>query len=267
MACLDGNHETHSQPKPNLGKFDIVEEITLDDQSGESSTAEANGASHVETVKNSYNDTDDEQRVPPPPVQNEFLEAKRETYPDSPVKTRQNEVAARTLPPEAEQRSPDVVTKKKAVLKIARLRADIVHKYYEFVPSHVETGSVPKINVQGYGLRSTVKHEATEFAEETSHKEPVTKKAKDTCPPHSGPSPEWLLAHANALIHKVNQFITKPVNAKFGETTGRIMDQTPHSHVEINDETPIFPSGNVWKWTRFGSRQAGKTKKSSLCEV
>ena len=37
------------QPKPNLGKFDIVEEITLDEQSGESSTAENNG---VETCGN-----------------------------------------------------------------------------------------------------------------------------------------------------------------------------------------------------------------------
>ena len=39
------------QPKPNLGKFDIVEEYTLDEQttSGESSTAENNDAEHVET--------------------------------------------------------------------------------------------------------------------------------------------------------------------------------------------------------------------------
>ena len=129
------------QPKPNLGNFDIVEEITLDDQSGESSTAEANGVSHVETVKNSNNNTDDDQRVPLPPVQNKSLEVMRDTEPDSPVGTKQNEVAACTLPPEAELHSPDVVIKKKAILKIAGLRAvdidvwtDIVHKYYEFMP-------------------------------------------------------------------------------------------------------------------------------------
>ena len=133
------------QPKPNLGKFDIVKEITLDDQLGESSTAEVNGVVHVDTVKNSNNITNDDQGVHPPSVQNESSEITRDTELDSPVETKQNEAVVCTLPPETEPHSPDVVIKKKAVLKIARLRAvdidvwtDIVHKYYEFVPSHVE---------------------------------------------------------------------------------------------------------------------------------
>ena len=97
--------------------------------------------------------------------------------PKSPVETEEHDVAASIPPPEIKQCSPDVICKKDAVLKIDRLRAvdidvwtDIVHKYYEFVPSPVETGSVPKItNVRGYGLRSTVKCEASEVKEETSH--------------------------------------------------------------------------------------------------
>ena len=102
-----------------------------------------------------------------------------------------------------------------------------------------KTGSVPKIaNVRGYGLQSAVKHEASELKEEAPQEEPVAKKAKDRCPPRSGPSPERLLAHANALISKVNHFITKPVNAKFGATTGKITDQTPHQHVETSHEVP-----------------------------
>ena len=46
--------------------------------------------------------------------------------------------------------------------------------------------------------------------------EPVPKKAKDSHPSRSGPSPERLLAHANALINKVSSFVTKPVDAKYG---------------------------------------------------
>ena len=69
---------------------------------------------------------------------------------------------------------PDAALHKEAVLKITRLSAididvwtDAVHKYHEFVPSHVETDSMPEIaNVRGYGLRSAVKCEATELKEE-----------------------------------------------------------------------------------------------------
>ena len=44
----------------------------------------------------------------------------------------------------------------------------------------------------------------------------VPKKAKDSHPSQSGPSPERLLAHANTLINKVSSFMTKPVDAKYG---------------------------------------------------
>ena len=44
----------------------------------------------------------------------------------------------------------------------------------------------------------------------------VPKKAKDSHPSRSGPSPERLLAHANALINRVSSFMTKPVDAKYG---------------------------------------------------
>ena len=59
------------QPKPNLGKFDIVEEITLDEQSGESSTAENNGVEHVETHENNQYVAIDDQPVQPSPARKE----------------------------------------------------------------------------------------------------------------------------------------------------------------------------------------------------
>ena len=162
----------------------------------------------------------------------------------SPVETEEPDVVVSNPPPEIKQCSPDMITTKEGVLKIKCLRpvdidvwTDIVHKYYQFVPSPVETVKI--ISVRGYGLWSAVKREAREVKMETSYKEPVPKKTKDTRPPHSGPSPERLLAHANALIQKVNQFVTKPINAKFGETSGQITDQAPGPHVEAsNDETP-----------------------------
>ena len=60
----------------------------------------------------------------------------------------------------------------------------------------------------------------------------MPKKPKDSYPSRSGPSPERLLAHANALIQKVNKYVTKPVNAKFGW----IKDQVPSPQVETGDE-------------------------------
>ena len=94
-------------------------------------------------------------------------------------------------------------------------------------------------DVRGYGLRSAVKRELCEPKAETPYEDLVPKKSKDSHPPRSGPSPECLLAHANALIRKVNQYVTKPENAKFGETTRRITDQATSPYVETsNDETP-----------------------------
>ena len=67
--------------------------------------------------------------------------------------------------------------------------------------------------------------------------EPLPKKAKNQCPLPSGPSPERLLAHANALINKVSSFVTKPVNAKYGNKGMA----TTHDRPNQNVETPSAP--------------------------
>ena len=141
------------QPKPSLGKFNIVEEYTLDTQttSGESPTAEKNGAEHVETNKTT-------QQVAMPgvtdakehsnqssPAHEESSYTKEQIEPDSPVETTVGTDAANTPLLTTEPYPPDTVSYKEPMIKITRLsEADIdvwtntVHKYYNFVPSHVE---------------------------------------------------------------------------------------------------------------------------------
>ena len=65
--------------------------------------------------------------------------------------------------------------------------------------------------------------------------EPVPKKAKDSHPLRSGPSPERLLAHANALINRVSSLVTKPVDAKYG---GKKTIVSSDKKIKLNVETP-----------------------------
>ena len=96
--------------------------------------------------------------------------------------------------------------------------SDKVRSYYTYSP-HVETELKPVIvSVRGYSLRSA-KHQndgTDVLGDSVNDDEPVPKKAKDSRPSRSGPSPERLLAHANALINKVSSYVTKPVDAKYG---------------------------------------------------
>ena len=96
--------------------------------------------------------------------------------------------------------------------------SDQVHSYYTYSP-HVETELKPVIvSIRGYSLRSA-KHQiggTDESGDSLNNDEPKHKKAKDSQPSQSGPSPERLLAHANTLINKVSSYVTKPVDAKYG---------------------------------------------------
>ena len=68
--------------------------------------------------------------------------------------------------------------------------------------------------------------------------EPKHKKAKESCPARSGPSPERLLAHATALINKVSSFVTKPVDAKHG-------GKKPRDRNKLNVETASTMEGSL----------------------
>ena len=97
----------------------------------------------------------------------------------------------------------------------------------------------------------------------------MAKKAKDTHPPRSGPSPERLLACANALINKVSQFITKPVNAKFGITPTKTTEQASHQHVETSDENPSSQVKTSESEAEQSKQNASKPKsrRSVWCKI
>ena len=96
--------------------------------------------------------------------------------------------------------------------------------------SPVETELKPIItSVCGYNLCSSRPYEEDT---DDNDDEPKHKRSKRARPSRSGPSPEWLLAHANALINKVSSFVSKPSNEPSNvrtvsnlETSSRTNDQ------------------------------------------
>ena len=117
--------------------------------------------------------------------------------------------------------------------------------------SPVETELKPIItSVRGYNLCSSRPYE-----EDTDNNddEPEHKRSKRACPSRSGPSPERLLAHANALINKVSSFVSKPSNKPSNdgtvsnlETSSRTNDQM--LPVEMSHSTPVRskPAHTIW---------------------
>ena len=100
----------------------------------------------------------------------------------------------------------------------------------------------------------------TQIKEEVSQDGLVLKKPWDTCPPWSRPSAERLLALANALINKVSQFITKPVNAKYGITATATTECEPKQHVETADESPSSPVETSESETELALQSASNAK-------
>ena len=72
-------------------------------------------------------------------------------------------------------------------------------------------------SVRGYNLRSSRSYEENT---DNIDNEPKHKRFKRAHPSKSGPSPEQLLAHANALINKVSNFVSKPSNEPLNARTG-----------------------------------------------
>ena len=217
-------HPRNPQPiqlKPNLGQFKIIEEYTLDEPttSGESSTADNGETEHVETATS--------QEFSPPDAK---LVKQNNKLSPIPVETLTDKSAVKVetslvVNPEAKPLPDDYPPMKDLKVVVPKLNetdigiwSDKVRSYYTYSP-HVETELKPVIvSVQGYSLWSA-KHQndGTDVSgDSVNDDEPVPKKAKDSRPSRSGPSPERLLAHANALINKVSSYVTKPVDAKYG---------------------------------------------------
>ena len=209
------------QPKPNLGQFKIIKEYTLDEPttSGESSTADNGETEHVETPTSQEFSPLDAELVK---QNNELSPVPVETLTDkSTLKVETALVVnSETKPPPDEyprMKDLNVVVPKLNETDI-NVWSDKVHSYYTYSP-YVETELKPVIvSVRGYSLR-LAKHQndGTDVSgDSVNDDEPVPKKAKDSRPSRSGPSPERLLAHANALINKVGSYMTKSVDAKYG---------------------------------------------------
>ena len=117
------------------------------------------------------------------------------------------------------------------------------------VNSPVETELKPIItSVRGYNLRSTRLHEGDT---DDNDDEPKQKKPKGAHPSRSGPSPERLLTHANALINKVSSFVSKPSNEPSNDGTVSNVETSSQTNdqmlpVETSNSTPVC---NKPAWT------------------
>ena len=93
----------------------------------------------------------------------------------------------------------------------------VVNESTETANCLVETELKPIItSVRGYNLRSTWLHEGDT---DDNDDKPKPKKSKGAHPGRSGPSPERLLAHANALINKVSSFVSNPPTEASNDNT------------------------------------------------
>ena len=242
------------QPKPNLWHFKIIEEYTLDEPttSGESSTADNGETEHVETAIPHESTPPDaklvEQNNELSPVPLETLTNKNAVKVETAlvVNPKDNAVKVETalvVNPKDKSPSDDYPQIKDLKFVVPKLNetdidiwSDKVRTYYTY-PPQVETELKPVIvSVRGYSLQSA-RHQGdgTDVSGDSVNSgELVPKKAKDSHPSRSGPSPEKLLAHANALINRVSSFMTKPVDAKYG---GKKPIVSSGEKIKLNVET------------------------------
>ena len=239
--------------KPKLGQFKIIKEFTLDKPttSGESSTPDNESEEHVETMIQSES--------APPSVNSEGTDTPsdftqpiekpvQETIENIPADV-ESMIVTNTVKVETLVWDDSEIKSSEAIPNLKDLKV-VVHKLDDLVKddstgtvnSPVETELKPIItSVRGYNLRSTQLHEGDT---DNNDDEPKQKKPKGAHPSRSGPSPERLLAHANALINKVSSFVSKPSNEPSDdgivsnvEASSQINDQI--LPVETSNSTPV----------------------------
>ena len=212
-------HPRNPQPvKPQLGQFKIIEEFTIDGPttSGESSTPDNEPEEHVETTN--------QLESAPLPANTE----RSDTRPDSTQQTRSavqkttecitdnaetsdttNTVKVETpVQTTSGNKSSTVPCLKELKVVVQKLDDSVNEPSTGSATSPVETELKPIItSVRGYNLRPSRPYEedTDDCDEEPKHK--ITKRVR---PSRGGPSPERLLAHANALINKVSSFVSVP---------------------------------------------------------
>ena len=132
----------------------------------------------------------------------------------------------------------------------------VVNKSNEMANSLVETELKPIItSVHGHNLRSTRLHEGDT---DDNDDEPQPKKSKGARPSRSGPSPERLLAHANALINKVSSFISNPPTEASNDNT------VSNVETAIQKNSPSLP---VEMPKRNSARKSSKSACIIRCKI
>ena len=135
----------------------------------------------------------------------------------------------------------------------------VVHKLDDLVKeeqtgsanSPVETELKPIItSVRGYNLRSSRPYEEDTDDNDDELKQ---KRPKGAHPSRSGPSPERLLTHANALINKVSSFVSKPSNKPSNDGTVSNVETSSQTNdqmlpAEMSSSTPVHnkPARTIW---------------------
>ena len=211
--------------KPKLGQFKIIEEYTLDEPttSGESSTADNGSEGQVETatlLKTALPLDTSEGTNTPLESTHPTLKTVEEANEHIPVhvetSTDTTTVKVETLLSDntKDKTSTASLCMKDLKVVVPRLEDMVSDELAGTARSHVETELKPVItSIRGYNLRSSRYYENTT---DNNDDEPKHKKAKGAHPSRSGPSPERLLAHANALISKVSSFVSEPADVKHG---------------------------------------------------
>ena len=239
--------------KPQLGQFKIIEEFTLDGPttSGESSTPDNESEEHVETTIQSEST--------PPPMNSEGTDAPpdsrqliskpvQENTESIPVNVETSDIT-NTVKVETPVQADSGTESLKIVPCLKDLKV-VVQKLDDSVNeeptgsanSPVETELKPIItSVHGYNLRLSWPYEEDT---DDNDDEPKHKRSKGARPSRSGPSPERLLAHANALINKVSSFVSKPSNEPPNDGTVSNVETSSQTNdqilpVETSSSTPV----------------------------
>ena len=235
--------------KPQLGQFKIIEEFTLDGPttSGESSTPDNESEEHVETTIQSesapppVNDAPSDSRQPI----NKLVQENTESIP---VNVETSDIT-HTVKVETPVQADSGTESSKTLPCLKDLKV-VVHKLDNLVNeeptgsanSPVETELKPIItSVCVYNLRSSQPYEGDT---DDNDDEPKQKRSKGARPSRSGPSPERLLAHANALINKVSSFVLKPSNEPSNDGTVSNVETSSQTNdqmlpVEMSSSTPV----------------------------
>ena len=253
--------------KPKLGQFKIIEEFTLDGAttSGESSTPDNGAEERVETAtqfEHAPLPVNSEDTTPPTNITKPIEKPVQETVKTTPVNV-ETKPTINTLKVETpgsddpETHGSEAASQMNDEEGSLHIQGDsVVNESTETANSLVETELKPIItSVCGYNLRSTRLHEGDT---DNNDDKPKPKKSKGAHPSRSGPSPERLLAHANALINKVSSFVSNPPTEASNDNTVSNVETASQKN---SPSLPVeMPSSN-------STHKSSKSSRTIQCKI